>query len=220
MKFTGKKITAINESVGETLKKLRIEKNLSEEEVAETLDIKKKYIKFLEEDDFKNLPEGLYKKTFLKKYCQFLGLDWKKIKKELKNKGVLKEKKKFSFLPKSIKKRELIIFPKILRNIIVGVIISAFFVYIGFYIKVSFSPPNIKIIEPENNLIINSHSIKIIGETEVKTQININGIAVLNNEKGLFEQVINLKTGINIITVTAQKKYGPKKIITREILVE
>jgi len=218
MNFIGRKISINNTTIGDHLKNLRQEKNLNIETVAQKINIKKEYLEALENNNYEKLTEVKYKKIFLKKYCKFLGLNWEKIKNEASKK--IKNKKHFSFHPKSIKEKDLIIFPKIIKNILIFLAISVFFVYIGFYIKTNLSPPKINIIQPEKDLITNKNFITVKGKTNPKNTININEESVLNNEEGYFEQTIHLKKGINNINISAQKKYGPKTTKKRQILLE
>lgn len=219
MKFIGRKITAISETVGERLSNARKAENVEVDEVARQTGIKEEYLRALEENDLESLPGGLYRESFLKKYSEFLGLDWKKIKKEFV--AMSGDKKEiFDFSLKKMRKRDFLIFPKILRNTITGIMIVAFFIYIGFYLKTSLSAPEIEIIEPAENLITGSDIVTVIGKTDIKTQISINGRSVLSDENGFFKELVNLKKGINIITIDAQKKHGVKKTIERQILVE
>ncbi len=62
------------ESVGAKLKKIRLEKGLSIEEVQKKTKIHLNILKALEEDNFINL-SPVYVKGFLKIYCKFLGID-------------------------------------------------------------------------------------------------------------------------------------------------
>lgn len=219
MKFVKRKIVD-DENIGtDYLKNTREEKGIRIEEAASETGIKKEYLKALEEKKYDLLPKGPYKKTFLKKYCQFLDIDPKKAEREIKNKANA-EGEKYSFATKNIKKKDFIVFPKIIRNVLVGILISIFFVYLGVYLKEALSPPDVKIFQPEDNLITQKRSIKIKGRTEAKMPVSINGEQVLNNEKGYFEKNIDLKKGVNIIKISAKKKYGSQKVITRQILVQ
>jgi transcriptional regulator with XRE-family HTH domain len=62
------------ESVGAKLKKIRLEKGLSIEEVQKKTKIHPNILKAIEEDNFINL-SPVYVKGFLKIYCKFLGID-------------------------------------------------------------------------------------------------------------------------------------------------
>ncbi|MBD3247742.1 helix-turn-helix domain-containing protein [Candidatus Falkowbacteria bacterium] len=222
MKFVGKKISAIHETVGERLRDAREQKGSSLEKAAQETRIRKEYLSAYEEGLYDSLPKGVYRITFLKKYCDFLGLDQEKVKKEFlsETKNKRSDNKKISFSPKGIDKKEFIVFPKIAKSILIFIAVAAFFLYIGYYIRVSLSPPEVKIIEPADSLVTNRDSITVIGQTDVKTQVEINGRPVLNNEDGMFEQTIDLKKGVNIITIVAEKKHGPKTTINKQILVE
>jgi len=61
--------------IGETFKKTRESKNFSLEEVSKATKIHIKVLKALEEEEFDSLPGALYTKGFIKKYCEFLGLE-------------------------------------------------------------------------------------------------------------------------------------------------
>lgn len=61
--------------IGESFKKARENKNLSLEEVSKATKIHIKVLVALEEEEFGSLPGVLYTKGFIKKYCEFLGLE-------------------------------------------------------------------------------------------------------------------------------------------------
>ena len=61
-------------TIGERLKKLRLEKGLSLDEVCKKTKIHPKVLKAIEEDSFVNL-SPIYVKGFLKIYCKFLGVE-------------------------------------------------------------------------------------------------------------------------------------------------
>ena len=103
------------------------------------------------------------------------------------------------------------------------IIILICFFYLGFYLKNIFSPPQLKIIEPRDNLTINYNFINVIGEAEAEAEVTINGELIplgQGDGNSLFTKRINLKTGINTIVITAKKKYGRDTTITRQILVQ
>ncbi len=63
------------ESIGEKLRNLRKEKQLTLDEVASRTRIAKRYLEALEEDRFQMLPDETYIKSFLRSYASFLGMD-------------------------------------------------------------------------------------------------------------------------------------------------
>ncbi|MFA4889467.1 MAG: helix-turn-helix domain-containing protein [Candidatus Omnitrophota bacterium] len=73
----------MSESQGERLKKIRQEKGLSLEEVRRKTKVHMNILKALEGDSVSNL-NPVYLKSFLKIYCQFLGVDYKEFLREPK----------------------------------------------------------------------------------------------------------------------------------------
>ncbi len=222
MKFTNSKIKEDQKKVSEIIKNARLNTKKTLNEVSEQINIKQDYLNFIEKGEYDKLPNGIYKKTFLKNYAEYLNLDTEKILKHFQEElnKLKSEKKQNVFSKEKIKKHELLVFPKILKNIIVGLVISIFFLYIGFYLKKSFTPPSVTIINPVDNITIEQNSIEIIGKTNPKTQILINNKLILKKDSGFFKEEINLKKGINTIIISAKNKYSKERIIKRQILVK
>lgn len=62
------------EDISIILKNQRIEQNLSLEDVAEALKIRKKYLTAIEEKSFEDIPGEVYVKGYIKLYSEFLGI--------------------------------------------------------------------------------------------------------------------------------------------------
>ncbi len=60
---------------GERLKRERESRNITLQEISESTKITLRYFKAIEDDDFANLPGGLYNKGYIRAYAQFIGLD-------------------------------------------------------------------------------------------------------------------------------------------------
>ena len=204
---------------GQILQEARLEKNLSIRDVFLKTNIKESYLQAIEEDRFDKLPAGVYGRNFISRYAKFLKLDSKKMVLMWQEQAQI-ENKEDPFSRKVIARKNFIIFPKLLRNFLVLIAVAICFLYLIFYFKKVTSPPKLEIIYPPSNLSSNQAVITITGETENEAEISINGELVLNNNNGFFEQTVNLKKGLNNITVKAKKKYSQEEIITRQILVE
>jgi cytoskeletal protein RodZ len=61
--------------LGATLRKARLERGLSLQEVEATTKVRSKYLQALEEEDFDQLPPPVYARGFLRSYIRFLELD-------------------------------------------------------------------------------------------------------------------------------------------------
>lgn len=216
--FTPRKL-AVEDTVGEKLRRARRARQLDIEPIAKRLKIRTEYLLAMENERFDKLPAGLYGKNFLKEYAMFLGLNPKELLGGLDD-GLFGEDKNNPFSQKVLKNRKLLVWPKIIKNILISGAILICFLYLIFYFKNIITPPDLTVTDPDKNILTKISTITISGRTEPEAEVRINGETVLNNDKGVFSQTINLKRGLNSITVSAKKKYSREQSITRQILVE
>lgn len=217
-KFSLKKIITEENNFGLLSHQLRLTKGLEMSFVSRKLGIKEDYLDAIEKNRLDLLPSGIYRKGFLKKYAEFLGLDKKILANKLKDLG--NEEKDDPFINKKITKKHLIAFPKIIKTILFSLAILACSLYLIFYVRKIVTPPELKIIAPEDNLLTEARSIEVVGVTEVEAELKINGEIILSNQDGNFSQIINLKSGLNNIIISAKKKYSQENIIIKQVLVE
>ncbi len=70
----------ILEGIGPILKRVRVEKNISLEEIAEATKIRVKYLQAIEDEQFDLLPGAVYAKGFVNTYIRYLGIgDWPEV---------------------------------------------------------------------------------------------------------------------------------------------
>ncbi len=207
------------DGLGKKLQQARLLKGLKIETISQDLNIRIDYLLALEEEDFNNLPTGLYGSNYLKKYSDYLKLDSQEML-ELWHNSTKLSKLDNPFSQKIIKKSKLIVFPKIVRNVLIGVAVLICFLYLIFYFQKIVFPPYLEISQPNKNLSITKNYITITGKTAKEASVTINGETVLNNHDGSFSQLVNLKKGLNEIIIRSRKKYSREKTIIRQILVK
>lgn len=210
--FLTRKIVTI-ETLGEKLRKVREGKNFSLQETSKKIDIQEKYLSALENGDYHEMPGEAYIKNFLIRYLEFLGLD--------KNTTLgLYEKEKISSQNKELKPlKKGIVASQVFRKIFQFLIVFFLLAYLGWGVKKIIIPPYLTITSPVDNLITKDNSIKIVGKTEEEASIKINDKLSASNFKGNFEEVVELKPGLNIIKITTSKKHSREKIITRNVML-
>ncbi|MCK4553587.1 helix-turn-helix domain-containing protein [Candidatus Parcubacteria bacterium] len=220
--FKSNNISLGVESVAEQLSKARQEKKLKLKDIAKKLNINYKYLKALEKGEYNKLPTGVYGKNFLREYAFFLGLDYNELVKIFKQeKGIYQNPGQQKLFSKQIVKRHYFLaVPKIVKISIIIAVTVIFFIYLGFSLKEIISPPNLFIYSPIENFTTEKKSIQVSGETEAEAQVIINGEQILSDAAGRFFKIVNLKNGINIITITACKKYGRDSTVVRQVLVK
>src|SRR5207247_1084751 len=62
-------------SIGETLRRERIKRNLELEQVSHELRISSRFLDAIEQDQFDKLPAGVFAKSFVRQYARLLDLD-------------------------------------------------------------------------------------------------------------------------------------------------
>lgn len=216
--FTPKKL-AVEDTVGEKLRQARHNRRLEIAPIAKKLNIRPEYLLAMEDERFDKLPAGLYGKNFLKEYALLLGLNPQELLKDLDD-SIFGEKNNDPFSQKILTGRKLLVWPKIIKNILISGAILICFLYLAFYFKDIVTAPDLDITHPDKNISTTENSIIISGRTEPEAEVKINGEIVLNNNRGNFSQTVNLKKGLNNIVISAQKKYSRGQTITRQILVE
>lgn len=220
--FTKNQLVSEADSVAEILKAERTKRGLRLDKVAEALGINEKYLLALEAGRFDELPAGIYGKNFLREYALYLGLETTSLM-EMFEASLTAQKagiKKQLFSKQVIKPREMLAMPRIFKNLVLVIIVIICFIYLSYRLEKIIAPPLLELSNPAANLITKERTLEIIGRTEPETQIIINGEKILSDAAGNFLATINLKTGINMITITAQKKYGRETKLIRQVLVE
>ena len=223
MPFKSNTIFLDKETVSEKLRSARQGKKLKLFEVAKKLNISLKYLDALEKGQYEKLPPKSYAKTFLREYAIFLGLKYEDLAKIFDQELIyVKQPKSLKeiFIQHADKSTHFITIPKILINFIIVMVISSCFLYLGIRLKNINSSPDLIIVSPPGNLITDQREVEVIGEVDQETQVSINNESVLTQTGGKFTKTVNLKQGINLIVISAKKKYSKENIITRQILVK
>ena len=205
--------------LGERLRQIRLQKNQKIEDLGRFLGIRREYLEAIEDNRYDQLPPGLYGKSFLKKYAIHLGLKTKDINHEIERLAT-ENKPDNPFSQKVVKRHRFIIFPKLIKNAFFTIAIATCLLYLLVYAKKIIQPPELIITRPEDNILIKESSYLVTGQASAEAEIKINEVIVLNNQEGNFSQTVNLKQGINTLTISAQKKYGRPRVEVRQILVE
>lgn len=208
-------------TVGEILKKARLEKNILLEDVEKTLRIRKKFLLALEENAWNKLPALPYIKGFIRNYSNYLGLK--------PDEMLAIFRRQFSFREKGTVLPEGLAHPldepvfRFTPQVLVGVTIISFIVFFFGYLFLQFknytSPPNLAINSPKEGEVINTDKIEITGKTDADAVVSVNNLKIAVNEKGEFTSTVRLNPGINTINIESVSKYGKKRTINRTIQV-
>lgn len=209
-------------TAGEVLKNKRELLKKSLEKVSLDTKIQKRFLEYIENNQFEYFDSEVFLTGFIKIYAQYLDLDTNKIlalyrrsnPKKTPEKEKIKEKKVFTNKKKDFKKH---INPKTLLTVLLTIFLLGIFAYIGYQIYRFQSPPRLDVLEPTDEAEFTTENIIVRGETEPDALIEINGTVVETIENGTFEKEIELNEGPNIITVRASKSNTLEKVETIKV---
>lgn len=218
--FRQKKIITVR-NIGEDLQKARRLAHLSLLAVEKKIGICSKYLEALENDDYQIIPGSIYARNFLRKYTEFLGLDWqvigKRYEEELIKQGIKAGGVENRF---GLTAKKFIILPRILKNIVIGLVVLAIIVYLCLQLWSLLRPPRFEVLYPADESVFSHRYIKILGQAGKEIELTLNGEQVPIDSDGFFLVDINLNKGLNVIKFEAKKRYGRSKTVYQRIIVE
>ena len=208
-------------TVGEILKKARLEKRLSLDEVEKRIKIRKKYLEALEENAWHKLPSLPYIKGFLRNYSTLLDLRPEEMLAVFRRHYMYEEHG--GILPEGISKPlNEPVFRFTPQNITVIIFVSfllIFFSYLSFQLKAYISPPNLVITRPAEGELLKNETLEIKGKSDHDAVVEINNKRIALNGKGEFSTTFTLQPGVNTIIIESISKFGKKKTLTRTVSV-
>ncbi|HNP75360.1 MAG TPA: helix-turn-helix domain-containing protein [bacterium] len=213
--FIRKKIVQ-SDNLGERLKEARQESGLTLTVIAQSINIAPKYLEAMEDNRLDDLPGPAYLKNFLKCYCAYLHLDFEDCWCLVDTEQCVRA----NSVNQRIKRRYLWSGPKFIRNLMVVVAATSILFFLGFKVKDIFVAPNLEIVEPVNGLITEARQVEIIGQAEPEVELVINNQNIFVNEAGEFTTQVDLQKGLNLIKITAKKRYSRIKEINLRILLK
>ncbi len=218
--FRKKKITVDAENLAKTLQQERVLRKKNLNDVSKETKISVKYLQIIESGNFELLPGGLYGASFLQRYAKYLGLEKSELVlnflKNFKNK---KSTQKL-FVRRTGNRIYFLSIVKIVRFVVLGFFVAVLVFYLGHYLHKLTALPFLSVSEPQDNLVIADKKVRVMGVVESGALLKINNKVVLPKQNGTFVKELDLKSGLNIIKISAKKKYSKENIISRKVFVD
>lgn len=193
-------------TVGEILTRSRIQKGISLDELSDRTRIDVKYIKALEENDFRHLPSPTFAKGFIRNISIALDRDPDEIIAVFRRDFQTTKKK----LPSSAKNK----FPSGPNFLfqsqvpLIFLAVSLFLGYLGYQYRTVLVPPKLEVIEPRANQVVTS-PVTIEGLSTVDSIITINDQQEANTDQsGHFIVQLNLSTGSTELKIQASNRFS------------
>jgi cytoskeletal protein RodZ len=204
-------------TVGQLLRRARIEAKLEPEDVAKATKIKVDQLKALENDEFHRLPPATYVQGFIKNIAAVLDLDEEEILALFRRDYQIKEKVGAESMELVGKRHFFSLTPQTL-SILIGLaallLISA---YVGFNLL---STPPLEVNSPQDGEVVRSDKITVSGRTIPNVSLSINGQEVNLKPDGRFLIDFALKPGVNQVSIVVKPSFGRENRVTRTVFFQ
>src|SRR3989344_2454827 len=191
-------------TVGEILTEARISRQIHLDEAANDLGVPFRYLEALEHDNLKDLPAWSYINNLLKKYCHYLKIDFANCWNQLKNNPDFRGRKK----NKEVEKKHLRSWPKLTRKITIWLLIIVILIFWALKVAKIFSPPVLEISYPLDGSLVSEKQITLRGHSAKEVELIVNNKEIFVDDNGNFETIVDLQKGLNLIKITAKKRYS------------
>lgn len=121
--------------------------------------------------------------------------------------------------PQPVSRRDLLAPHKIFRLAIAGLCVIAFAAIVIWEVLRVTSAPMLMVSSPADHLLTDSHRIVLEGKAAPGASVTANGAPVAVSMDGRFKENMDLRTGENVITIVASKKFAKPNIIYRRVVV-
>ncbi len=221
MGFSVRKVEQTGASFGKKLKALRHDRGLNVAQIAEATHVQEKIILALEADAFHQLPEPIYTRNFLRSYVRYLGGDERYFLQGFEDARGTCDLVDPLLLPRQkVRRARFLVTPRIFRFAALGLVASLVLVYLGVEVRRILIPPTIEIAAPIDGLTTNSAMVSVTGKVFEQAEVEVNGQRILLNKDGSFVADVDLDRGLNLITVSAKKRYSQTSTVYRRVVLE
>lgn len=208
-------------TIGELLSLERKKHKLSLEEVAQKTRIRLEYLQALENNQFVDLPAGVFVKGYIKTYAGLLGFDSQPLIALLRRD--YKESAKGKLIPREFVKKRTQTERYLQPVSLVLFALAGFFIILSAYVFVQWynlqKPPSLRITAPDNDSFV-SAQVKVTGVTSSEAMVMVNANPVSLQANGTFTTEVYLpREGLNTITVEATDSRGKTSLVQRTVYV-
>lgn len=210
---TRRRYLADNLTCGERLIAVRRQLGFSLDQIAKELKIPFKYLDGLEHDDLSVIPGQEMTFTIARKYCERLGIDHAPCLSWI---NAAYHKRQFAYQPIDSLRRWSK--PQLVKWLLVTLLALAVAVFLIWRVQSIFLPPDLTILTPGDNLVTTAAQLTVVGQSDPESEITINNRPILADNMGRFEVVVDLQKGLNLIKITAKKRYSRTTTVERRVL--
>ncbi|BCX14517.1 MAG: hypothetical protein KatS3mg088_200 [Patescibacteria group bacterium] len=205
-------------TIGNFIKKERIEKKLSLESLERKTKIKKEFIYALEREDWQSLPEFPVVLGFVKNIAKALNVNENKAAAFLRRDY---PPKIVSLTPKTpIGKKSFVWSPR--STLLAGIILAVLVVvsFLGYQAYRFLSPPSLVLFSPKDGDKVRVGELLVSGKTDVDAIVFVNNQPVVIDSDGNFQAQILVDQNTNQLVVKARSRSGKERVVEQRLEVE
>jgi hypothetical protein len=124
-----------------------------------------------------------------------------------------------TFPPQPVQRKDMLAPHRVVRAALACLIVLALGAVVTWEVLRVTAPPKLIIVSPVDNLLTTEHRITLEGEAAPGASVTVNGTLAAISMSGAFKENIDLRTGANVITINASKKFAKPNIIYRRVVV-
>ena len=203
-------------TLGELLRKKRVQLGMSFDQVEKTIKIRTKYLQALEKNNWAIFPSKTYIIGAINNYSKVLGLEKNKMTAFFRRDYEKKEKLAFR---EKVSSRYLTSETKKWAFVLLAFVFLTFFVYFGIQLSIFLSPPKLVILTPQKDRFIKG-SVLVKGKVGKEATVTVFDEPVVTNKKGEFEYNFPLKKGKNLLIIKVVGANGKEKVFRKTFIKE
>jgi len=222
MVFVMRKLDAIPETLGEKLRSLRRTHAVSLPMLEEKTRIQKRYLEALERGRYDELPEPLYTRNFLRAYARAMGADedyfLELYEEEVGQMDLLGPHR----LPRMrVRKGRFFVFSRLTTAFTILLPALAIVAYLLWQTSSLLKPPQVILTTPVDGLSVQTALLPVAGYvTDDDVTVIVNGETVVIDEDHKFRTEVDLTRGLNVVTVSAKRRYSREAVEYRRVVFD
>lgn len=208
--------------VGAQFRHARRTFGLTLDEIAEDIKIRPDLLRAIEEGSFQKIEEPIYRTLMLKNYAEYLGLSWETLASQYDRESVYisMQGSEHTTNANRVRPIDMVVAPRLLKHVLFSLGMIGLCTYLMVLAAGALTRPSLIVSNPPDNASSSSKTISVEGTVSTDAHLSINGQEVSKNKDGNFRQDITLSDGVNVIHVSAAKKYSKETTTTRTVLYE
>lgn len=197
-------------TIGTRLKRKRLEMELSIEQVSDSIKIRSRYLKALEDGEYNVFSSAVYAKGFLRNYAAFVGIDPNKALALYRRECEVKKEAGLDEAHGPIDEPHFVVTPGKVVLAAFAIMLTAVFSYFYYQYQQFAAPPFLDISSPKDASETMEEVTIVEGVTEAGSIVTINDQAIKTDDLGNFKVTVSLKPGSNQIKIASENGIGKR----------